>query len=327
MKAIVITKYGPPDVLKLETLKKPTPKDNEVLIKIQAASLNAADWHIMRGEPFFVRLMVGGLTKPKNNILGSDIAGEVEAIGKDVTHFKVGDEVFGDLSECGWGACAEYVAAPENALVKKPINMTFEEAAAVPLAGITALQGLRDKGHIQSGHKVLIIGASSGVGTFAVQIAKTFEAEVTAVCSTSKMDIVRSIGADHIIDYTKEDFTQNEQEYDLILDIAAYHSFLSCRRLLNSKGIYIMVGGAMTQFFQIMLLGPWLSMTSSKKMGVFMAKPNQNDLVFMKELLEDNKILPIIDKRYKLSKTPEAIRYLEERHARGKVVITLENNS
>ncbi len=327
MKAIIYTKYGPPDVLRLEEVEKPAPKDNEVLMKVHAASLNAADWHILRGKPFFLRLMGNGLLRPKNKILGADIAGRVEAVGRNVKEFQPGDEVFGDISECGWGGFAEYVCASENALVLKPASMTFEEAAAVPLAAVTALQGLREKGQIQPGQKVLINGASGGVGTFAVQIAKSFGAEVTGVCSTRKMDMVRSIGADQVIDYTQEDFIKTGQRYDLILAVAGYRSILEYKRALSPKGIYVVAGGSMAQFFQAILLGPWISMTGSKKMRGFVTKPNKNDLVFMKELVEAGKVVLVIDRRYPLSEVAEALRYLEEGHARGKVVITVEHNN
>jgi NADPH:quinone reductase-like Zn-dependent oxidoreductase len=323
MKAIVYAKYGPPDVLELREVEKPTPKEDEVLVKVHAASVNAADWHILRGKPFLVRLMGFGLLRPKNKILGSDIAGRVEAVGRNVKQFQPGDEVFGDLFECGRGGFAEYVCARENALALKPANMSFEEAAAVPMAAITALHGLRDKGQIQPGQKVLINGASGGVGTFAVQIAKSFGAEVTGVCSTRNLDKARSIGADQVIDYTREDFTQNGQRYDLILAANGYHSILDYKRALSPKGTYVTTGGSMSQLFQAMLLGPWISMTGSKKMGNLLSKPNQKDLVLMKELLEAGKVKPVIDRRYTLSEVAEALRYLEEGHAQGKVVITV----
>jgi len=327
MKAIIYHKYGSPDVLELKEIEKPTPKDNEVLVKIHAASVNAYDWHLLRADPFLVRLMGGGLLKPKNQILGADIAGRVEVVGRKVKQFQPGDEVFGDISGCGSGGFAEYVSVPENALALKPANITFEEAAAVPMAAVTALQGLRDKGQIQPGQKVLINGASGGVGTFAVQIAKSFGAEVTGVCSTKKLEMVRSIGADQVIDYTQEDFTQNEQRYDLILAANGYHSLSDYKRALSPKGIYVATGGSMAQIFQAMLLGPWVSMAGSKKMGALSAKPNQKDLVFMKELLEAGKAVPVIDRRYTLSEAADALRYLGEGHARGKVVITLEHNN
>jgi NADPH:quinone reductase-like Zn-dependent oxidoreductase len=323
MKAIVRTEYGPPDVLHLEEVEKPTPKDNEVLVKVHAASVNAADWHLVRGKPFLVRLLVGGLLKPKNKILGADLAGRVEAVGRNVKQFRPGDEVFG----CNWGGFAEYVSVPEDALALKPVNMTFEEAAAVPMAAVTALQALRDKGHIQPGQKVLISGASGGVGTFAVQIAKSFGAEVTAVCSTGKLDTARSIGADHVIDYTKEDFTKSGPRYDLIHAANGYHPILDYRRALSPKGIYVMTGGSMAQIFQSMLLGPLISMIGSRKMRFATAKIYQKDLAYMKELLETGKVAPVIDRRYPLGEVPDAIRYVEEGHARGKVVITVEHNA
>ncbi len=323
MRAIVYHNYGSPDVLKLEEVEKPTPKDDEVLIKVHAASANAADWHLLRGKPFLVRLMGYGLLKPKNTILGSDIAGRVEAVGRNVKQFQPDDEVFGNIR----GGFAEYVCAREDALVLKPANLSFEEAATVPIAAVTALQGLRDKGQIQPGQKVLIHGASGGVGMFAVQIAKSFGAEVTGVCSTRNVDMVRSIGADHVIDYTQEDFTHNGQRYDLILAANGYHSISDYKRALRPKGTYVMTGGSGAQMFQAMLLGPWISMTGSKKMGNLMAKLNQKDLVFMKELLKAGKVVPVIDRRYPLGETAEAIRYLEEGHARGKVVITIEQKT
>ena len=327
MKAIVYTKYGPPDVLNLEEVREPTPRDDEVLIKVHAASANARDWRLLRADPFLVRLNLG-LLKPKHNTLGSDIAGRVEAVGGNVKQFQPGDEVFGDLSGGGFGGggFAEYVCASEDALALKPASLTFEEAAAAPMAAVTALQGLRDKGRIQPGQKVLINGASGGVGTLAVQIAKSFGAEVTGVCSTRKSDMVRSIGADHVIDYTQEDFTRNGQRYDLILAVNGYRPISDYKRALNAKGIYVMVGGSTAQIFQALLLGPWMSMTGSKKMGALSAKPDQEDLVFVKELVEAGKVMPVIDRRYPLSEVGEALRYLEEGHAGGKVVITLEHD-
>ena len=322
MKAIVYTEYGSPDVLALKEVAKPAPKDDEVLIKVYAASVNAADLHYLRADPFLIRFM-SGLLKPKNTILGADIAGRVEAIGKDVTQFKPGDEVFGDLSVCGRAGFAEYVCARENALVLKPARLTFEQAAAVPMAAVTALQGLRSKGQIQPGQKVLVNGASGGVGTFAVQIAKSFGTEVTAVCSTGNMDMVRSLGADRVIDYTKEDFTHNGHRFDLILAVNGYHSISDYQRTLNPKGIYVTTGGSVAQMSEAMLQGPWISMTGSKKMSNMLARPDQKDLAFVKELLEAGKVVPVIDRCYSLSEVPEALRYLEEGHARGKVVITV----
>lgn len=325
MKAIVYERYGSPDVLELKEVEKPAPRDNEVLIKVLAASLNAADWGLLRADPFFVRLYSGFL-KPKYKILGADVAGRVEAIGINAKQFQPGDAVFGDLSVCGWGGFAEYVCVRDNSLALKPANISFGEAAAVPLAAVTALQGLRDKGQIQPGQKVLINGASGGVGTFAVQIAKSFEAEVTAVCSTGNLDMSRSIGADKVIDYTKEDFTKNGQHYDLILAVNGYHPISDYKCALSPGGIYVMIGGSMAQIFQALLLGSWISILGSKKLRSLIAKPNQKDLVFMKGLLETGKIKPIIDRSYMLMDVPEALRYLKEGHARGKVVITMEKN-
>ena len=319
MKAIVYTKYGPPDVLQFKEIATPTPADDEVLIKLYAASVNPRDWHFMRGH---VRLMGGGLRKPKVTRLGVDVAGQVEAVGRNVTQFKPGEEVFGACR----GAFAEYVCAVEDKLALKPANISFEDAAAVPMAAITALQGLRDKGRIQPGHKVLVDGASGGVGTFAVQIAKSFGAEVTAVCSTRNVDTARSIGADHVIDYTREDFTQSGQCYDLIMAANAYHSIFDYRRALSRDGIFVMVGGGWIQILQAMLLGPFLSRIGSKKMRFFIAKINTKDLVFLKDLLEAGKVVPVIDRRCPLSEVAEALRYLGEKHAQGKVVITVEHS-
>jgi len=322
MKAIVNTHYGSPDVLQFKEVAKPTPKDNEVLVQVHAASVNAAELHLLRGKPFLMRLMGFGLLKPKHTILGAAMAGRVEAVGRNVTQFQPGDEIFGDLTKCGWGAFAEYVCASEDALVLKPANVTFEQAAAIPLAAVTALQGLRAKGQIKLGQKVLINGAGGGVGTFAVQLAKAFGAEVTGVCSTRNVDMVRSIGADQVIDYTQEDFTKNGQRYDFIFAVNGYHSIFDYKRALSPKGVYVMIGGSMAAMIQAMLLGPVISMTGRQKMGSMgVAKPNQKDLVFMKELLEAGKVKPVIDRRYPLGETAEAIRYLEAGHAKGKVVI------
>lgn len=321
MKAIVRTKYGSPDVLHLKEVEKPAPKDGELLVKVHAASVNAADWHLLRGDPFLVRLMVGGMLKPKLRILGADAAGRVEAVGQGVTQFQPGDEVFGDVSGCGWGAFAEYVCAREDAWASKPKNLSFEEAAAVPLAGVTALQALRD---IRPGQKVLIHGASGGVGTFALQIAKSFGAEVTAVCSTGKMDIVRALGADRIIDYTKEDFTKNGRQYDVILAANGFRSIFDYARALNPEGVFIAVGGSMAQFLQVILFGSLLSKPGGRKMAGMSAKPNQKDLLSLKKLLEAGKVKPVIDRRYPFHETAEALRYLEEGHARGKIVIAMK---
>jgi NADPH:quinone reductase-like Zn-dependent oxidoreductase len=322
MKAIVCTKYGSPDVLQLKEVTKPTPKDNEALVKVHAASLNAADFELLRGV-FVVRIVAP--LKPMYKILGSDIAGRVEAVGRNVKQFQPGDEIWGDLSAHGFGAFAEYVCVPEKALRLKPASMTFEEAAAYPQAAVLALQNLRDKRPIQPGQKVLINGAGGGVGTFAVQIAKYFGAEVTGVDSTMKLDMLRSIGADQVIDYTQEDYTKSGQRYELILDVVAYHSIFEYKRALSPKGIFVYVGGSTAAIFQALFLGPLISRTGSKKMGVVMWKPNKKeDLDFLKELYEAGKVVPVIDRRYPLSEVPEALRYLEEGHARGKVVITVE---
>jgi NADPH:quinone reductase-like Zn-dependent oxidoreductase len=326
MKAIVCTKYGSPDFLQLEEVEKPTPKDNEVLIKVHAASINSWDWDLLRGTPFVNRLM-SGLLKPKRiKIFGCDIAGRVEAVGKNATQFKPGDEVFGDISGCGWGGFAEYVCAHEKVLTLKPASMTFEEVAAVPQAAVLALQGLR-KGQIHSEQKVLINGASGGVGSFAVPMAKSFGAEVTGVCSTKKMGFVRSLGADHVIDYMQEDFTNIGQRYDLILDVKGYHSIFDYKRALSPKGIYVMVGGATGLVYQLLLLGWFISKMENKKMGLLLHKPNAKDLNFLIELIAAGKAGPVIDKRYPLSEVAEAMRYFGDGLAKGKVVITVENNN
>lgn len=324
MKAIVCTKFGPPDVLKLEEVQKPTPGDDEVLVGVHAASVTYSTLMLVRGEPFVGRLMGLGLFKPKQAIPGADIAGRIEAVGRNVKGFQPGDDVYGDLSNCGRGGYAEYVCAPETALALKPANLSFEEAAVVPEAALVALQALRDKGQIQPGQKVLIYGASGGIGTFAVQIAKALGAEVTGVCSTRNLDMVRSIGADHVIDYTKEDFIQSGQLYDLIVATAGYRSIFDYRRALSPEGIYVSTGGAMAQTFQGLLLGPFISMIGGKKMGAMLVKPNK-DLNFMNELIEAGKVKPVIDRSYPLSEASEALSYYAEGHARGKVIITVEH--
>jgi NADPH:quinone reductase-like Zn-dependent oxidoreductase len=323
MKAIVYYNYGSPDVLKCEEIEKPTAGDNEVLMKVRAASVNPLDWHFMRGTPYFVRIMTG-LRKPKDKRIGVDVAGQVEAVGRNVTQFKTGDEVFGACR----GAFAEYACTSESALVMKPDNVTFEQAASVPVAAFTALQGLRDKGQIQPGQKVLINGAAGGVGTFAVQIAKSFGADVTGVCSTRNVDMVRSIGADRVIDYTQEDFTKSGQRYDLFFDGVGNHSLSACRRLLSPKGIYVPSGGSggrwmigpLARSIKTLVLSPFVS---QKLIIFFLARANKDDLTIMRELMVAGKVTPVIDKRFRLTEVPEAIRYLEEGHARGKVVITL----
>ncbi len=326
MKAIVYDEYGSPDVLELQEIDEPVAKDDEVLVRIHAASANASDWHFMRGDPYIFRLQAG-LLKPKNNIAGFDLVGQVESVGKNVTQFRPGDEVYADVYGESGGTFAEYMCVSEDLLVLKPTNLTFEQAAAVPMAGITALQGLRDQGQIQQGQKVLIIGASGGVGTFAVQIAKAYGAEVTGVCSTRNVDMVRSLGADHAIDYTQEDFTQGEQRYDLILQLAGTASPKDCRGALTPGGTLVLSSGEGG--------GPWFgpigriinalvsSLFVSQTLRTFTAAPNSEDLAVVKELIEAGKVTPVIDRTYPLNEVPDAIRYLEEGHTQGKVVITV----
>jgi NADPH:quinone reductase-like Zn-dependent oxidoreductase len=323
VKAIVYHKYGSPDVLHLEEVEKPTPKDDEVLIKVYGASANPLDWHYMRAAPFFMRFF-SGLLKPKNKILGADIAGQVETVGKSVKQFQPGDEVYGDISNRSF---AEYVCVIEDKLVMKPANLLFDAAAAVPVAGLTALQCLRNQGKIQPGQKVLINGASGGVGTFAVQIAKSFGTEVTGVCSTRNVDMVRSIGADKVIDYTQEDFTKSGQLYDLILDNVGNRSVQNIKRILGPKGTYLL-----NAYSPALMLRLMFQSVKSKTGGQTMRssdveKVNQSDLEFIKELIEAGKVVPVIDRRYPLSKVDKAIRYLEEGHVQGKVVITVEHNN
>jgi NADPH:quinone reductase-like Zn-dependent oxidoreductase len=319
MKAIVYHEYGSPDVLRREDIETPVPGDKEVLIKIRAAALNALDWRMLRGKPVFARVMIGGLLKPKVTTPGVDLAGVVEAVGREVTKFKAGDEVFG----VGRGSLAEYVCSVEDKLALKPAEVSFEEAAAVPVAGVTALQGLRDKGHIRQGQKVLIDGASGGVGTFAVQIAKSFEAEVTAVSSTAKLETARSLGADHVIDYTREDFTQNGKLYDLILGANATHSIFAYRRSLMPGGSYVMVGAVtIATMLQPLILARLLSLFGDKHLNFSVASVNNKDLAILGALLAAGTITSVIDRRYPLTDTPEAFRYMEQKHARGKIVIT-----
>jgi NADPH:quinone reductase-like Zn-dependent oxidoreductase len=320
MKAIVYHRYGSPDVLELREIDKPVVTDDDVLVRVRAASVNPLDWHYMRGTPYVVRIGAG-FRKPKVTRLGVDVAGQVEAIGKNVTQFQPGDEVFGTCK----GAFAEYVCASEGALVLKPANLTFEQAAAVPLAALSALQALRDKGKVQPGQKVLINGASGGVGTFAVQIAKSFGGEVTGVCSTRNVDMVRSIGADQVIDYTQEDFTKSGQRYDLILDNVD-RSLSDCRRALTPKGTLVLIGGSAGRWIDGLgrsIKAGVLSPFVSQRLCPFLAKGNKQDLHVLKDLIEAGKLTPVIDRTYPLSEVPEAIRYLEEGHAQGKVVITV----
>lgn len=320
MKAIVNTQYGSPDVLRMLEVAKPTPKENEVLIKIHAVAVNAADWHLLKADPFLVRLQFG-LFKPKYTILGADIAGRVEAVGQNVKKLKVGDDVFGNSSSSGWGGYAEYAAVREDVLVSKPANITFEEAAAVPMAAVTALLGLKE-GKIQQGQTVLINGASGGVGTFAIQIAKALGAEVTAVCSTRNVELARSLGADHVIDYTKEDFTKSGKQYDLILAANGYHSLADYQRALRPNGKYVVTGGTNAQMFEVLLFGRAKS-KGNQKMGNILSKPSQKELEFIAGLLADGTVKPVIAKRYALAQTADAIRCVEEGHAQGKVVITV----
>jgi NADPH:quinone reductase-like Zn-dependent oxidoreductase len=323
MKAIVQTVYGAPSVLQLAEVNLPIVPDDGVLVRVQASSVNAGDWHLMRGDSLIVRLMFGGLRKPKIKTLGMDVAGIVEAVGRSVTQFKPGDAVFGDMSESGFGTFAEYVCAPEAVLVHKPANISFEVAATVPVAGVSALQALRDYGQIQPGQKVLINGASGGVGSFAVQIAKAYGAEVTAVCSKAKIDRVKSIGADHIIDYTQTDITQTGQQFDLILDAAAYRSVFDYLPSLTKHGTYVLIGGSIARIFQTMFLGSWLTKTRSQNVKLLMAKPNQKDLITLKEMLETGKITPMLDRTYPLSEVPTAIHQLEQRQVTGKIAIVI----
>jgi len=323
MKAIAYHEYGSADVLKCEEIEKPVPKDDEVLIKVRAASVNPLDYHLLRHA--FIRRVLSALSKVKITRPGRDVAGQVEAAGRKVTQFKPGDEVFGACA----GAFAEYACARESALAMKPDNVSFEQVASVPVAGLTALQGLRDRGQIQPGQKVLINGAAGGVGTFAVQIGKSFGAEVTGVCGTRNVEMVRSIGADHVIDYTREDFTKSGQHYDLIFDLVANHSFPAYRRVLTPRGIYIGagivgLGGSMIGLLTRQITELVLSRFVSQKFVTFMAKLNQEDLTVLGALMEAGKVTPVIDRRYTLREAPDAVRYLEEGHARGKVIIALD---
>jgi NADPH:quinone reductase-like Zn-dependent oxidoreductase len=324
MKAIICPKYGSPDVLQFREVMKPVPQEDEVLIQIQAASLNSRDLRMLRANPFFMRLMPGGLFRPKNKILGADLAGRVEAIGSNVKQIQLGDEVFGYLpSATGRGTFAEYVCAKENLMALKPANLTIEQAAAVPEAAMTALQSLRDKGSIQHGQKVLIHGASGGVGTFAVQIAKAFGAEVTAVCSTRNLEMVRSLRADHVIDYRKEDFTKNGQLYDLILAVNGYHPISDYLRALRPKGTYVVVGGSMLQLFQAAINKKKISKTGLQKISIVSLVQSQKDLMLIKEFCESGKIMPVVDACYLLSRTVEAFWYFEKIHPKGKVVVSV----
>lgn len=323
MKAIVQDTYGSPDVLELKDIDKPVVKDDEVLLRVHAAGLDRGVWHIMAGLPYPIRLAGYGLRAPKNPVIGSDVAGVVEAVGENVTGFRPGDEVFG----IGEGTFAEYARVREDKLAPKPANLTFEQAAVVPISGLTALQGLRDHGRVEPGQEVLVIGASGGVGTYAVQLARAFGARVTGVCSTMKVDMVRSIGADHVIDYTREDFAEGDRHYDLILDIGGNSSLARLRRTLTPEGTLVIVGGegggrwlgGTDRQLRAMMLSPFVG----QKLGTFIAKANHEDLILLKELVESGKVAPVIDRTYPLSQVPEAIRYLREGHAQGKVAITV----
>jgi NADPH:quinone reductase-like Zn-dependent oxidoreductase len=322
MKAIIFDHYGPPEDLTLQEVPAPVPGGDEVLVKVRAAAVNAADWHVMRADPFLVRLR-GGLFKPRVKRLGADVAGVVLAAGPAVTRFRAGDLVFGCLPFGTWGSYAEQVCAREEILALKPAPVSFEEAAAAPLAGLTALQALRNFGQLQAGQKVLVNGASGGVGTMAVQIAKALGAEVTAVCSDRNLDLARSLGADHVIDYSREDFTRQVQRYDVIVAANGYHPLAAYKRALSPQGRYAMVGGAGRQMAEAIFLGPWQSEAGGRRLGWVDMKPNLADMQFLADLLEAGKLKPVIDRRYGLAQVPEAIRYLEEGHARGKVVITV----
>jgi NADPH:quinone reductase-like Zn-dependent oxidoreductase len=325
MKAIVYTEYGSPDVLQLKEVEKPAPKDDEVLVKVHAVSVNAGDLETMRGA-WVARF--GGPLRPMHQIPGTDVAGRVEAVGRNVHQFQPGDEIWGDLSfPYGFGSFAQYVCVSENALALKPASMTFEEAATYPHSAIIVLQSLRDKGQIHPGQKVLINGAGGGMGTFAIQLAKYYGAEVTGVDSTRKLDLLRSIGADHVIDYTQEDYTKSGGRYDLILDVVAYRSIFDYRRALSPEGIFIIVGGSLSTFLQVLTLGTLISRIGSKKLGLnAWEQNNKEDLALLTEFFETGKVVPVIDRSYPLSEVPEAFRYLEEGHAMGKVVITVEHN-
>jgi NADPH:quinone reductase-like Zn-dependent oxidoreductase len=323
MRAVVYKEYGPPDVLQLAEIAQPIPKDDEVLVRIRAASVNPLDWHYMRGMPYLLRIQAGW-RRPAVTRLGVDLSGQVEAIGRNVTQFQQGHEVFG----VGRGALADYVCAPEKTLVLKPANVTFEQAAAVPIAGLSALQALRDKGGIQSGHKVLINGAAGGVGTFAVQIARSFGADVTGVCSTRNVDLVRSLGASRVVDYTREDFIESGQRWDLMLDTVGNHSLADCRRVLTTGGTLVLVGGPNTGRWVGPLMGPLaaavVSRFVSQNLRPFLARPSKDDLTILRDRLQEGTIVPVIDRTYPLNEVAAAIRYLEEGHARGKVVVTME---
>ena len=323
MKAIVYTEYGTPDVLLLNEVAQPTPKDDEVLVRVYATALNFSDWGLLRGN---FRLFGFGLLRPKHHILGADIAGRVEAVGKDVKDFRPGDEVYGDLSWSGRGGLAEYVCAPESMLAHKPSNLSFELAAAVPMAAGVALQALRNRGQVQSGQNVAVSGASGGVGTFAVQIAKAYGAHVTAITSTKNLDTARVVGADQVIDYTEEDFTANGHRYDLILAANGYHRLSHYRRVLTPNGKYVMTGGSGTQMMEAMLFGPFVSLTSKQQVGNLLYRPKKEDLMRLKELIEAGKVVPVVSKIFPLHEAAEAFRFYGAGHVSGKIVISIEKD-
>jgi NADPH:quinone reductase-like Zn-dependent oxidoreductase len=321
MKAVVYTRYGPPDVLRFTDVERPAPKDNEVLVKVHAVSLNASDWEVLWGKPLYSRIL--GPFRPRHHILGSDIAGWVEAAGRDTTLFQPGDEVFADILSY-MGGFAEYVCAPESALARMPAGMTFEEAAALPQAGAIALQGIRDKGRVQPGQKVLINGAGGGSGMYAVQLAKLHGAEVTGVDNAEKLEFMRSLGADHVIDYTREDFIRNGRTYDLILDLAAHRSAFAYKGSLMRGGRYLYVGGSVATLLQVLLIGPLIGRAQNKKIGLLAVRLGAQHLAPLVELCQAGKIATVIDRRYRLSEVPEALRYLGEGHNKGKVVVIVK---
>lgn len=323
MKAVVCRKYGPPDVLALEQMQTPTPGPDEVLVRIHTASANALDWRLLQADPFFIRFVGLGLFAPKHKILGADVAGEVVGVGRNVTRFAVGDAVFGDVMPTGMGGFAEYVCTREDRLANKPATLSFEDAAALPVAGVTALQGLRDHGRIAAGHKVLITGAGGGVGTFAVQIAKALGAEVTGVCGPDKQTMVRSLGADRVIDYTRQDPLEEGTRYDLIFDGAAYRSILDYRRAMTPEAIYVMVGGSMLRMVQCALLKPWMALTRGMRLSLFVANTTVEDLDVLAGMVAAGTVKPFIGRRHSLSEVPAALRYVAQGHATGKVVVAM----
>lgn len=324
MKAIVYEKYGSPDVLHLTEVEKPIPTDDQILIKVHAVSINGSDREGLIGKPLYVR--AGGLLKPGNKILGADIAGQVEFAGKNNTEFQPGDEVFGELP-LYHGGFAEYVCTPGKTMTLKPVSLTFEQAAAIPQAGVIALRGIRENGRVQPGQEVLINGGGGSAGSFAIQLAKLYGAEVTGVDNAGKLDFMRSLGADHVVDYAREDFTKSGKQYDLILDLIAHRSVFACQRALRPNGTYFLVGGSVAVIFQILLLGPWIRRTTAKNIRILAVPQNRKDLISIKELCEAGKVIPAIDRRYSLSEVPEALRYVGEGRAKGKVVIVVEQES